>query len=99
MKTIPLNDLEMFQLLQAAYPDKFLGNDDETFEKALNFANELNGFEQLADLLGRVATLCMPMTSPLTGKAYHCLGKVTIADGRTSMLALVTREVAAWSIL
>lgn len=93
MKITPLSDLEMFELLQAAYPEKFPDDSNDTWAAAMEFVNQLEGFEDMADLLGRVATLCMPMTSPLTGKAHHCLGKVTIADGSASMLAVVKREV------
>lgn len=95
MKVTPLSDLEMFELLQAAYPEKFPDDENGTWEAAMEFVDQLQGFDEIADLLGRVATLCMPMTSPLSGKAHHCLGKVTIADGRASMLAVVKREVAA----
>lgn len=95
MKVTPLSDLEMFELLQAAYPEQFPNDDNATWEAAMEFVDQLEGFDEIADLLGRVATLCMPMTSPLSGKAHHCLGKVTIADGRASMLAVVKREVAA----
>lgn len=51
MKTQPLDELEMFELLQACYPERFPDDEDETFEAALNFADELSGFDELADLL------------------------------------------------
>ena len=94
MKAKPLDDLEMFELLQAAYPEKFPDDEDETWEAAQNFADEISGWEEIADLLGRVTMLTMPMGSPLTGAAAHCLGKVTINDGKVNMLAAVRREVA-----
>ena len=93
MKTKALDDLEMFELLQAAYPDKFPGDEDETFEAALNFASELSGFEELAELLGRVVMLTMPMKSGLTERISHCLGKVSIENGSAHMLAAVRRDV------
>ena len=34
MKAKPLDDLEMFELLQAAYPEKFPDDEDETWEAA-----------------------------------------------------------------
>lgn len=37
MKEKPLDELEMFDLLQAAYPEKFSGDDDATFDAAMNF--------------------------------------------------------------
>jgi hypothetical protein len=93
MKTQPLDDLEMFELLQAAYPDKFPDDEDETFESALNFANELSGFEELADLLGRIVMLTMPMKSGITERLSHCLGKVQIENGAAHMMAAVRRDV------
>lgn len=92
MKTQPLDDLEMFELLQACYPEKFPDDEDETFEAALNFASELSGFDELADLLGRVAMLTMPMKSGLTGRLSHCLGRVEFSDGSASMMAAVRRD-------
>ena len=41
MAAQPLDDLEMFDLLQAAYPEKFSGEDDETWEAAQKFAEEM----------------------------------------------------------
>ena len=93
MKTQPLDDLEMFELLQACYPEKFPDDEDETFEAALNFASELSGFDELADLLGRVATLTMPMKSGLTERLSHCLGTVKLLDGTAHMRAVVRRDV------
>ena len=95
MKTQPLDDLEMIELLQAAYPEKFPDDEDETFDAALNFAEELSGFDELADLLGRVVVLTMPMKSGLTEQLSHCLGKVEFADGAASMMAAVRRDVVA----
>lgn len=93
MKTQPLDDLEMFELLQACYPEKFPDEEDETFEAALNFASELSGFDELADLLGRVVMLTMPMKSGLTERLSHCLGPVKFADDAAHMMAVVRRDV------
>lgn len=94
MKTAkPLDELEMFELLQAAYPEKFPGDDDETWDAAQNFADEISGWEDVADLLGRVVMLSMPMQSGLTGRLSHCLGRVTIRDGQAHMVAAVRRDV------
>lgn len=93
MRTEPLDELEMFELMQAAYPDKFPDDEDETWEAALQFADELSGMEDIADLLGRVVMLTMPMKSGLTDRYSHCLGKVTIKDGKASMVAAVRRDV------
>ena len=88
-----LDDLEMFQVLQAAYPEKFQDGEDETWEAALVFADELSGFDDIADLLGRVVMLTMPMNSPLTGRYSHCLGKVVIGDHKVNMRSAVSRYV------
>jgi hypothetical protein len=93
MKPQPLDDLEMFELLQACYPEKFPDEEDETFEAALNFASELSGFDELADLLGRVAMLTMPMKSGLTERLSHCLGRVKLSDGTAHIVAVVRRDV------
>lgn len=94
MKSIPLDELEMFELLRAAYPEKFPNEEDETFEAAQNFADEIQGWEAVADLLGRVAMLTMPMESVLTKRLSHCLGPVVIINDRATMVAAVRRDVA-----
>lgn len=90
----PLDDLEMFELLQAAYPERFPDESDTSWHAAMEFASELNGFDELADLLGRVALLTVPMQSALSGRHFHCLGKVEIKDGKADMVAAVRRCVA-----
>lgn len=91
-KPIPLDDLEMFELLQAAYPEKFPDEEDETWQAAQDFADNLSGFDELADLLGRVVMMTMPMESGMTKRLSHCLGKVTIHDGSADMVAAVRRD-------
>jgi len=52
-----------------------------------------DGFDvSLADLLGRVVMLTMPMESGLTSRLLHCLGEVTINDGQAQMIAAVRRD-------
>jgi hypothetical protein len=93
MKKQPLTDLEMFELLQAAYPGKFPDDidPDGAWDAAMEFADNLHGFDELADLLGRVAMLTMPMTTAITGELVHCLGQVDILEGKANMLAAVKR--------
>lgn len=93
MKSKPIDDLEMFELLQAAYPEKFPDEEDSTWEAAQQFACDINGWDDVADLLGRVVMLTMPMKSGLTERYSHCLGKVTIKDGTVDMTAAVRRDV------
>lgn len=92
-KAIPLDDLEMFDLLRAAYPEKFPNDDDNTWEAAQQFADEISGWEDVADLLGRVVMLTMPMESGMTKRLSHCLGTVTINKGVAQMDAAVRRDV------
>lgn len=92
MKYRPLDDLEMFELLQAAYPERFPNEDDETWEAAQSFADEISGWEDVAKLLGRVVMLTMPMNSGLTERLSHCLGKVTIHDGKATMISAIRRD-------
>jgi len=54
MKAKPLDDLELFELLRAAYPEKFKDDDDETWNAAQSFADDIAGWQDVADLLGRV---------------------------------------------
>ena len=89
---MPLDDLEMFELLQIAYPDKFPGDDDETFEAAQDFADSISGWEEIADLLGRVVMMAPLMSSPLTDTPRHCLGSISLRDGQMLMRAAVTRD-------
>ena len=88
----PLDDLEMFELLQLAYPDRFPDDENETWDDAMEFAGEFGSFEHLADLLGRVAMLTMPMQSGLTKRPSHCLGQVVIINGQATMVAAVRRD-------
>lgn len=92
-KHVPLNDLEMFELMRAAYPERFKDDENETWNDVMDFADTINGFDEIADLLGRVATLAMPMTSPFDGEAHHVLGSVVISETGVSMCAAVKREV------
>ena len=90
----PLEELELYELLAAAYPEKFSGDDSESdFLAAMEFAASMWGEADICDLLGRVVMLAMPMTSPLTGEIYHALGKITIADHRVNMVAIVKRRL------
>ena len=94
MKSKPLDELEMFDLLRAAYPERFTDDEDETWESAQSFVDDISGWDEIADLLGRVTMLTIPMVSPLTDTMHHCLGRVTVNNGNASMVAAVRRNVA-----
>jgi hypothetical protein len=93
VKYQPLTELEMFELLQVAYPGKYPDDTDEAWESAMEFADNLCGFDELADLLGRIVMLTMPMSTAITGGLVHCLGEVTISGGNANMVAAVKRDV------
>lgn len=96
----PLDDLEMHELLRLLYPEHIRTDDDEDFELSqsicMNTTVDLgDGFQPtLADLLGRVVMLTMPMESGLTRRLSHCLGAVTVKDGSAWMVAAVRRDAA-----
>ena len=90
----PLDDLEMFELLRAAYPEKFTDEENETWDAAQQFSDELSGWDEIADLLGRVVMLTMPMESGFTKRLSHCLGVVNISGGSAQMIAAVRRDVS-----
>ena len=100
MNVKPLDDMEMHDLLRLLYPDHIRSDDDEYFNLSQSICMDATvdlggGFEPtLADLLGRVVMLTMPMESGLTRRLSHCLGTVTIKDGSAQMLAAVRRDAA-----
>lgn len=94
LRVQPLDELEMFELMQAAYPEKFPGDDDDTWEAAQEFADQISGWEDVSELLGRVVMLTMPMESGLTRRVSHCLGRVTVRGGQAQMVAAVRRDAA-----
>lgn len=96
----PLDDLEMHEVLSLIYPEHIRSDEDQYFELSQDACEQVidlgDGFEvTLADLLGRVAMLTMPMQNSLDGRLSHCLGKVTVKDGQVDMLAAVRRDVEA----
>lgn len=96
---LPLYPLEMHDLLRLIYPEHIRSDDNEDFDLSSEICDNAtvdlgNGFEVgLADLLGRVVMLTMPMRSELTGEFYHCLGAVTIDEGNARMVAAVKRTI------
>lgn len=98
VKYRPLDDLEMHELLRLIYPEHIKSDEAEDFKLSLDICENTtvelgDGFEPtLADLLGRVALLTMPMQSGLTQRLSHCLGKVEISNGEVRMVAAVRRD-------
>lgn len=94
----PINDLDLYEMLVAAYPEKFGGRDetDALYDEVLEWADDQardDGMEFLCRLMGRVVCMTMPVSSPLTGQHYHCIGPVEIADGKANMRAAIRRLV------
>ena len=95
---IPLDSLEMHELLRLIYPEHIRSDDDEYFDLSAEIADECmvnlgDGVEEpLAELLARVCTLTMPMQSPLSKTWTHALGHMTMKDGAINMIAAVRRE-------
>lgn len=97
-KVIPLDSLEMHELLRLTYPEHIKSDDDEDFDRSAEIADECmvnlgDGVEvPLAELLARVCTLTMPMQSPLSKTWTHALGEMTLSNGQVNMIAAVRRE-------
>lgn len=95
--SIPLDSLEMHELLRLIYPQHIRSDDDEYFDFSADVCDNAmidlgDGFEvSLAELLGRVVMMTMPMQSVLGGGFSHCLGEVMIKDGAAHMMAVVRR--------
>jgi len=100
MKHKPLDDLEMHELLRLCYPDHIKNDDDEFFDLSADICDSAmvdlgDGVEvSLADLLGRVVMLTMPMRTGMTGRLSHCLGAVTVNGDSVGMVAAVRRDAA-----
>ena len=100
-KAIPLDSLEMHELLRLIYPEHIRSDDDEYYDLSADVAENSivdlgNGFEvPLAELLARVCKLTMPMQSSLweARKTWtHALGHMVLKDGTINMIAAVRRE-------
>lgn len=97
-KVIPLDSLEMHDLLRLIYPEHIKSDDDEDFDRSAQVADEcmVNLGDDvevpLAELLARVCTLTMPMQSPLSKTWTHALGHMILKDGAINMIAAVRRK-------
>ncbi len=92
-----LDDLEQFELIVAAYPEKFEAREEageDLWDEVIEFFEEtICDQEMVLDLLSRIVYLSMPMGSPLSGKAFHTLGKTQLlGDGSIGMMSAVSRE-------
>ena len=94
MKNVkPIDYMGMYELLVAAYPEKFKEGDECIWNEVIEFADSISGFNGIADLIGRVVMLTMPMTSPISGDSFHCLGVVAHKGGNAHITPIIKRKV------
>lgn len=92
-KAGPVDDLELYELIVAAYPDKFNEHSEDCiWDEVMNFAEEqFGGIENVSELLGRLVYLTMPQQTAITGRATHALGPIKKSETGYSMMAAVSR--------
>lgn len=92
----PATDLELYEIMVAAYPDTFNDeSDDCIWDEVMQFAEDMFGnIELLSELLGRIVLLTSPMTSAINGELSHCLGKVQVKKGKAYMTTAIKRPVS-----
>ena len=97
-----LSDLELFEIVVAAYPERFEAREeagDDIWDEVLEFVeNELCGEllqdeQGLRELLGRIMLLTHPVRAALSGKMFHALGKVEIHNDAVTMLGRAKSEI------
>lgn len=97
-KSQRLDDLELYELIVAAYPEKFGDREeagDDLWDEVMEFVDELCGDmdeHSLRGLLGRLVMLSMPMRG-IGGDLSHALGTVEIRDETAFMAASVRRPM------
>lgn len=97
MKNVkPLTDLELYELMVTAYPERFDENaDDDIWDDVMDFVDDQFGcIDELSELLARVTLMASPMVSVINGVSNHCLGKMKIVDNTVRMTACVQRQVS-----
>lgn len=93
-----LTDLELYEVLVAAYPEKFGGREesDDLWNEVMDFTQDLcddMDETELRRLIGRLVFLTMPMQAAVSGQARHALGKIETRNGQAHMTAAVSRPV------
>lgn len=89
----PATDLEMFEILVAAYPERFDENADGCiWDEVMGWAEETFGdIDVIMDFVGRVAMLAPPMSSAISGELRHCLGVVKKSGDSVHMTTCISR--------
>ena len=97
-----ISDLELFDVIVAAYPERFEAKEeagDDIWDEVSEFvendlcAELLQDEAGLREFLGRILLLTHPVGSPLSGKLFHALGKVEIRDNAVMMLGGAKSEI------
>lgn len=95
MTNTPLEDIELYELFIAAYPEIYGGQeeDDALWDRVMEHVDDaFSDPGEVKDFLGRVVMLTNPMRSALTGKLTHVLGRVTVEGNEVTMQAAVRRQ-------
>lgn len=99
MSTLPKNitpasDLELYEVIVAAYPDKFDENaEGDIWDDVMEFVEEeIGDTEAIMELIGRMVYLTNPMQSAIAGKVSHCIGPVTINNNQAHMMSAIQRD-------
>lgn len=95
MTPIPLEEIEIYDLFVAAYPELYArqGESDRLWDRVgEHFEDVFSDPAEAADFLGRVVLLTNPMRSPLTGELAHVLGRVRVEGQKVEMTAAVCRR-------
>lgn len=96
-----LDDLELYEILVAAFPEKFADRDeagDDLWDEVQDFAEELCDNMEVPDLcqlLARLVMLSSPMQTAIRGELVHALGTVEIQGDRVMMTGGAKRPVIA----
>lgn len=98
----PIEDLELFEIIVAAYPERFEAREeagDDLWDEVMEFVEDeivgelLCSEEGLRQFLGRILLLTNPLHSPLSGKLFHTLGKVDFRNGAVRMTSCAKAEI------
>ena len=97
----PIDDLALYELVVAMYPEKFADRDeagDDLWDEVMEFVQDEIVDELLQDeyglraLLGRVLLLTHPVRGMLGGELFHALGPVEIKGNEVRLTACAKVE-------
>ena len=83
-------DLEVYEVITAAYPEKFPETGECNWDEVMEFVeDELGGYCNVSDLLGRIVTLTEPCYGP-SGALWHRFS-TQLSAGSTTRISLMSR--------